>query len=124
MSVALRIILIVGCLVTFIYAMRKIKKSQMKIEDTFFWIFLSIALVIISIFPGIAEYFASLIGIISATNFVFLIIIFLLLAKVFFLSLQISQLDEKVKNLVQKLAIINNETEEKISSLDKDKDDK
>lgn len=46
--------------------------------------------------------------IIPPINFVFLMIIFLLLIRCFLLSIRVSELDDKIKNLVEEIAIREN----------------
>ncbi|MCX4269339.1 MAG: DUF2304 domain-containing protein [Lachnospiraceae bacterium] len=111
MSVILRIVLIIACFITCYYTLHKIRKSQMQIEDSIFWIFFSFILIIISIFPGIAYFISKLLGIGAPVNFVFLSIIFILLFKMFSMSIKISQLEYKIKNLVQQMALQNYELE-------------
>jgi hypothetical protein len=112
-SIGLRILLIVGSLATFIYLLTRIRKSQIKIEDSIFWIVMPIVLVIISIFPGIAEWAAKVIGIIAPVNFVFLAIIFILIIKVFSLSIRLSQTENKLQTLIQEFSIKNYERRNK-----------
>lgn len=111
MTTILRIVLIIACFLTCCYALHKIRKAQMQIEDSIFWILFSITLVIISIFPNIAYFLADLLGIGSPVNFVFLTVIFILIFKVFSMSIKMSQLEYKIKNLVQQIAIKNRELE-------------
>lgn len=113
MTTILRIVLIIVCFLTCYYALYKIRKAQMQIEDSLFWIIFSLILVIISIFPKIAFFLADLLGIGSAVNFVFLATIFILIFKVFSISIKMSQLEYKIKNLVQQMAIKNYELENK-----------
>lgn len=117
MSMVFRVILIVTCILTCAYTLRKIRKSQMQIEDSLFWILISIGLVCISIFPEIVTFFSKLIGVGAAVNFIFLVIIFILLLKVFLMSLKISQMEDKFKKLVQRMAIQNEEDEKKWDEL-------
>lgn len=77
----------------------------MQIADSLYWIIFVAILVILSIFPQIANYACIWLGVISPVNFVFLAIIFLLLLKVFSLSVKISFLENKLQNLVQEYAI-------------------
>ena len=84
-----------------IYSTERRKLSQMRIEDSLFFILLSFGLAGISIFPQVAEFFSELLGIFSPANFVFLAVIFLLMMKVFTLTLRYSQLEEKLKRFVQ-----------------------
>ena len=66
---------------------------------------MSAALLILAIFPGIAYWAANLLGFMSPINFVYVVIIFLLLAKQFFMSIKLSQLDSKVRILTEQVAL-------------------
>lgn len=112
MSWTLRICLIVGCVIACIYVLRRIRHSKMAIEDAVYWIVVSIALVIISIFPQIAEFLSALLGIQSSSNFVFLAVIFMVIVKLFSLSLEVSLLKQKLKSAIQNVAIREKELEE------------
>ena len=105
MSMALRMLLLAASFLTCAYITRKLRKSQIQVMDTVFWIGLSVIFIILSIFPDIASVFSVFIGFQAPVNFVFLLMIFLLLIRCFLLSIRISQLEEKVKNLVEELAI-------------------
>jgi len=105
MSLYLRIALIVISVATMFFVLRKIRKSQMRIDDAVSWILISLVLVVLSVFPYIAIKASELLGVISASNFVFLCIIFILLVKIFLLSLKLSQLDSKLQTLIQTYAI-------------------
>ena len=48
---------------------------------------------------------ANLLGFMSPINFVYVVIIFLLLAKQFFMSIRLSQLDSKVRILTEQVAL-------------------
>ena len=67
-------------------------------------------LLLLSIFPELAYWAAGTLGMQAPINVVYLAIIFLLILKVFFMSLRISQMDSKMKILAQKVAL----NEEKI----------
>lgn len=106
MTVSLRIVLLVICLITFWYVVRKIRKSQIQIEDAVFWIILSFVLLILAVFPSIARLGARILGVLTVTNFVFLAIIFVLLIKLFSLSIHLSQMDNRIKQLAQQIALL------------------
>ena len=108
MSIILRILLITMSIMTLYYVMKKIRKSQLQIEDSIFWIVFSVGIAILSIFPIIAIFLSRFIGITSPANFIFLVMIFILLLKVFVMSIKISQLEHKLKILVQDIAINEN----------------
>ena len=108
MTITLRIALILVSLGTFAMIMRKIRQSRMQIESAIFWI----VLVVYSVFPKVADACASLLGIYATTNFLFLFAIFVLILKVFFMSIHISQLESKIKELVQAMALEEKKYEE------------
>lgn len=105
MSLTLRIVLICVSLIVLVFVLRKIRKTDFVIEDSFFWILLCLLLLIISIFPGICYAFSNWLGFESPSNFIFLTIIFLLLAKEFFVSVKVSRLQTTLTHLIQKYAI-------------------
>ena len=77
-----------------------------------FWVFFALLLVVFSVFPQAANWLSDLVGTMSTANFIFLLMIFLLLIKCFSMSMRISQLETKLKELVQKIALDDNELEQ------------
>ena len=104
----INILLVIGSILTFLYIMRLIRKSTVRIEDTFFWIFFAIVLIILSLFPNLAFYIAHHLGFQAPINLVYVAIIFVLIVNQFAMSLKISRLTIKQKELAQQMAITNN----------------
>ena len=105
MTIWFQIVLIFVSLATVTFILRGIRKSQVQINDSLFWIFFSLVLLVFSVFPKLAETIARALGIVSAVNFIFLFIIFLLLINQYQLTVRLSKLDTKFKNLVQTIAL-------------------
>ena len=105
MTIAVRVCLIIVSLLTLIYMMRKIRQSNLQIEYAIFWVIFSALLLILSIFPQIVIGAAKLLGIDSPANLVFVFIIFILLLKMFMMTIELSQMENKMKELVQKIGI-------------------
>ena len=101
----IRIVLFVGSVLSFFIVVRNIKKRKIRMEDGIFWIVIGFMLVILSIFPQIAVWLAGVFGVQSASNFVFLLVIFLLGAHQFTLSIKISGLNVKISELVRNEAV-------------------
>lgn len=112
MTLTLRIALILASVGTFYLIMRKIRQSKVQIESAIFWIVLAIVLVIYSLFPQVADFCAHVLGIYATTNFLFLFAVFILIVKVFYMTIHISQLETKVKELVQQMALEEKKHEE------------
>lgn len=113
MPLYLRIFLIVISFTACFYIIRKIRKSQMKIEAAISWVFFAFVMLIISIFPQIVISLSSLLDIQSPANFVYLIVLIITLGTVFSLSLKVSQLEYKISILTEELAIAKNKEEKK-----------
>ncbi|MBO4862956.1 MAG: DUF2304 domain-containing protein [Eubacterium sp.] len=111
----LRVLLIVFSLLAFSYVILRIRRSQMQIEYSIFWIIFSLLLIIIAIFPQIIYKCSQLLHIMSAANFVFLFIITVMLIKIFMMTIELSALENKVKDLVQQLAINEKKQNDSIS---------
>ena len=103
--------MIVGCVLTVAFVFRKIKKSQFKIGDTLYWLFFSLFLLVMSIFPTPIFWLSEFIGFESPSNFIFVTIIFLLIIKIFLLDARVAKLEDKQTKFAQKYAI-DNETKE------------
>lgn len=105
MSNNLRILILLASIVTLFYVLRKIRKAQIQIVDSLFWIFLSFVFVVIGAFPQVVYLLTRLMGFQAPVNLIFLVMIFILLLKVFLSSIKISQLENKLDSLVQEMAI-------------------
>ena len=105
MSTALRIILFISAIIVAVFMLRNVKRSKMRIEDTIFWVILTAIVLMLGIFPQIVGFFANVLGIASEQNFVFLFFIFVLLMNGYFTSRANSELETKVKELTQQIAL-------------------
>lgn len=105
MSIGLRILLVLFSALTLLYMIKKIRNSKLQIEYSIFWIIFSLLLLLMSLFPSVVIFLANLLGIQSTVNFVFLCIIFILMLKIFMMTIELSQLENKVKELTQKISI-------------------
>jgi hypothetical protein len=105
MTLLFRIILLAVCLFTYFFLHHSIKKEKMRIEESIFWLILSLLLLVFSIFPGIPDILARLLGIYSTANFLFLFVIFILLLRLFYVNAALGKLEERVKTLVQNEAL-------------------
>lgn len=109
MSIVLRIALIVVSALVMYFVLKKIRKAQLEIDDSIYWIVFAVLLLVISIFPGIAVGASKLLGVRSPANFVFLVMIFLVLIKLFQISIDLSIQKHRLNHLVQKIALLNQE---------------
>ena len=105
MSVTLRVLLIMASAATVIWILYKIRRLKVKMEDTIFWIFFAGVLLLMGVFPEIVYWITTTMRMISPANVVYLFIIAILLVKSFMMTIEISKLEDKVKDLVQQIGI-------------------
>lgn len=104
-SIVLRLMLILVSVWLLFHVLRCVRKAKVQIDDMIFWLFFSVALIVLAAVPQIAHWAANLIGVISPVNLIYLVIIFVLLLKIFSMSIKFSQLESKLKSLTQELAV-------------------
>ena len=112
MTTAMRVMLIAGSVLTSLYVLVRIRRNKMQTENSLFWIFFSLILVLLGIFPQIAHWAANLLGVISTVNLVYLIIIFLLVVKIFLQDQRLAKVESQVTKMAQTYAIDHEEEKE------------
>ena len=101
----LRVILIIASVINCVWILQQIRKAKVKIEDAVFWILFSGVLIFISICPEVVEIGTKITGVQAPVNFVFLAIIFILILKIFRMTIRISQLENKIQTFAQRYAL-------------------
>ena len=105
MSIYIRVLLLIGAVLMLAFMLKKIRQSKLKIEYIIFWLAFSTLLVFMGIFPQVVSWISKSLGFQAPINLVFLLIIFVLIINLFFNTLQISALENKVDSLTQQIAI-------------------
>lgn len=118
MSTTLRALLIFASVLTVIWILRQIRKFKVKMEDAIFWMFFAAVLLILAIIPELSFKLSELLGFMSPINLVFIVIIFLLVEKIFTLSIIVSQLEEKIGILSAEVALRSKAEKKRIDTVD------
>ena len=101
------------------YILKRIRQSKLQIEYAIFWIVFSGILLVFSIFPFIVVLATKMIGMELPVNFIFLFFILILILKAFFQTIETSALENKVRNLTQRLAIEEKDRQEELAEMKK-----
>ncbi len=112
MSVALRVLLLIGAVLMLWYVVKSIRKSRIQMRDALTWMVIAVIIAIFGVFPIVPMWLAGLIGIESTANMVFLIFIAILLLCIFTLSMRISILEDKITTMAGEIAIRTKEDKE------------
>lgn len=91
------------------YVVWRIRHSKMQIEYAIFWIVLGILGIVMASIPETIYFITRLLGMQSPANVVYLFIIAILLLKTFMLTIELSSVENKLKDLVQQIALYEKE---------------
>lgn len=105
MTTGFRLFLLLMAVLAFYVVIRNIRRSKMLISDCLFWFFFALLMILLAIFPQIDYFFAGVLGIQSPVNLVYLALIALLIYRDFKQTIRISELETKIKNITQNIAI-------------------
>ncbi|MCI8994618.1 MAG: DUF2304 domain-containing protein [Lachnospiraceae bacterium] len=109
MTLVFRLLLIAASFLTTYYILKRIRQSKLQIEYTIFWLVFAGILVVFSLFPELVALFTRMVGMQLPVNFIFLFFIFVLMLKLFFTTIELSALENKVKDLTQEIALLEKE---------------
>ena len=109
----LQIEMTAAAIILFIVIAICIKKNSISIKSSTAWLLLPIAFVIIAIFPQPLSDFAAWLGFETFSNFLFVIIIALLIIISFFLTINLSKQQAQITKLIQELSILKSSNQHK-----------
>lgn len=112
MSGRLQLLLIICSAATFLFVIYNIRKSKMDVKYAVIWISWTIIVAVISIFPRIVDIVSSWMGIYAPTNTLFLAMLFILYILSFYVYINLSMMNQKIRNLVYEVAILKEKLQE------------
>jgi len=105
----LQVILLIVSFIVFVSLIQMIRKYKLELKYSLLWLLLSFSLVVLSLVPNISVLISQLIGIETPVNALFLIGIILAMSIVFSLTVALSRISNKMKDLAQDLGILKQE---------------
>lgn len=81
-------------------------KSRMSIRNSIAWLLLPLVFLLVTIFPGPVSALATSLGFETLANFIFLVVIGLLIIICFFLTVALSREQNQIKKLIQEVSIL------------------
>lgn len=97
---------IIISIIILLYVINIVRKKQFSIKESFWWFIASVVMLILSIFPYSIDFFAQKLGISYPPSLLFVLCIIFLLFINFRNSKRIAELQMKVTELGQELAIV------------------
>ncbi|MBR3252675.1 DUF2304 domain-containing protein [Candidatus Saccharibacteria bacterium] len=102
----LQIEMAIAATILFIIIITSIAKNRLSIKNSIAWLLLPIIFIIIAIFPDPLQSFAHWLGFETLSNFIFLVIIALLILICFFLTVSNSKQQDEITKLNQEISIL------------------
>lgn len=97
---------IIISLLSLIYVINSVREKKFSIKESFWWFFLAIVMLLLSIFPHSIDYFAKKLNIVYPPSLLFVLCIVFLIFINFKNSKKISELQLKVIDLSQEMAVL------------------
>ena len=102
-------VLFVAVIVYLFLLVLLLKKKRLLLKYSLLWLFAGLVMLILVLFPGILDWFAHILGIFSPVNALFAFILFCVIILLVSLTAIVSAQNEKIKRLIQREAILDEE---------------
>lgn len=105
-----------------LFVFQQVKKNELSEKESFFWIFGSIVIFILSVFPNVVKFLSEILNIEYPPSLLFLISIIFILLLIFRLTRHVSLLKEQNKELAQLVCILQKQVDTLQNSIFNKKD--
>ena len=109
----LQIEMTIAAIILLIIIVLFLKKNSMSVKNSVAWLLLPVVFIIIAIFPEPLTHFANWLGFETLSNFIFVVIIALLLIICFFLTVSVSRQQNQITRLNQEISILKHKRDKK-----------
>ena len=106
MSISLNVVLIIITLIYLFLVIKSIRKKNLQMSFSIFWLITGIMLIIALLIPNLVENISKLLGFEVPANMVFCLTIFVSFYLIFNLTVSLSKENKKNKELIQEISIL------------------
>lgn len=119
MTGRLQVILIIGSLLFMLFTLYMLRKEKLELRYSLLWFVTAVAAIAVAIKPEILILLSQMIGVEMPSNLVFAMAIFFLLIIVFSLSLALSRLGARQRELTQQVGLLENALRTRMDELER-----
>ena len=120
MDLRLRIILIILIIIALVILFHMVRKKHLELRYSLVWFLMGLGILICSVFPRSIDALSALLGIASPMNMLFFIGFIFALAIIYTLTMAVSRMAVRIKNLAQSVALLEKRLEDKIEKMQKE----
>lgn len=113
MSLTLQVVLVVASIGFFLAVVRLVVQGKLQLKYSLLWMLLSVGVLACAIFPGLPSAISHLLGMGLTSNFVFMVGFLFLIGMCLSLSVIVSWQARDIRSLVQQVALLHKELEER-----------
>lgn len=110
---------LVVTLVAVVAVLLVVRSGKLREKYAALWLIVGLAIVVVTIWPGLLALLASAMGVVLPSNLLFFLAILLLLGVSLHLSLEVSRLEDETRTLSEEVALL----DERVHRLEKPSDD-
>lgn len=112
MDIKIQIIIALIIIVALFIIINMIRKKSLELRYALAWLFVGCGILILDIFPGLMDRISEVLGIASPVNMLFFFGFCFSLAIIFVLTIAVSRMSIRIKQLAQQLALYEREQED------------
>lgn len=112
MSVRLQVIILLMVLIELAAIVNMVRKGKIGLRYALPWLALGVGMILIDVFPCITDFLAELMGVALPINMLFFMGFCFLLIIIFLLTISVSKIHNREKQLAQELALLKKRMEE------------
>ena len=105
MNIRIQIIIAIGVLVALCIIVNMIRKKRLELRYALTWLFVGIVVLVLDCFPNLMAWLSDKLGIVSPINMLFFLGFCFSLVIIFTLTMAISRMSIRVKELTQAIAL-------------------
>lgn len=109
MNIRIQIIIAVFIILALVVIVNMIRKKALELRYALAWLAVGVGVLMLDLFPGLIEVISRLVGIADPVNMLFFAGFCFSLAIIFILTVAISRMSVRIKELAQELALYKNE---------------
>lgn len=122
MNLRIQIIIAIVIIIALFVIVNMIRKKALELRYALTWLGVGAIVLVLDVFPGIMGWLAKIMGITLPSNMLFFLGFCFSLAIIFGLTIAVSRMSIRLKNLTQEMALYMKREEDRIRKVEKDEE--
>ncbi len=111
MNIRIQVIIAIIIIIALIVIVNMIRKKSLELRYALSWMFVGVGILLLDLFPHLIEWLSKAMGILTPINMLFFLGFCFSLVIIFMLTIAVSRMSIRIKELAQELALYKKENE-------------